>query len=96
MAKDNGLGIKSEILLQDLVINEQLIDDKKENDCGKKLKEELQLQSYHELIQTWVKLLKDIWIGEEKKIVKVGYFFVLEQTDEKYFQMNFIEVTETL
>lgn len=69
MAEDNDLETKAE------VINGQLIDGKIENDYQKKLDKEFQLQPHYETIRTWVKLLKDIWIGEEKKVVKVVHSF---------------------
>ncbi|CAG9540593.1 unnamed protein product [Cercopithifilaria johnstoni] len=69
MADDNGLGIKTEVPIRDSVINKQLIDGKIEND-RKKLNEEFQLQPHNEIIRMWMKLLKDIWIGGEKKIAK--------------------------
>ncbi|VDK67117.1 unnamed protein product [Litomosoides sigmodontis] len=54
----------------DLRRKAQLIDGTIENDDRKKLEKEFELQPHRETIQMWVKLLKDIWIGEEKKIVK--------------------------
>ncbi|KAL3994879.1 3'-5' exonuclease family protein [Acanthocheilonema viteae] len=70
MADDNDLRVKAGVLMRNSIINEQVVDGKIENDYQEKLNEELQLQPHHEIVQMWVKLLKDIWICEEKKITK--------------------------
>lgn len=76
MTDDKGLGIKTGVCMRGSVINEHLIDEKSENDHRNKLSKSFELQPHHEIIRMWVKLLKDIWIGEEKKIIKVIYFFI--------------------
>uniref|UniRef100_A0A0R3RS08 3'-5' exonuclease domain-containing protein n=1 Tax=Elaeophora elaphi TaxID=1147741 RepID=A0A0R3RS08_9BILA len=65
MAGNNGLTVKTKVSLLDPTINGQLINGKQ-----KTLNEEAHLQPKHETVQVWVKLLKDIWIGEEEKTIK--------------------------
>ncbi|VDN83461.1 unnamed protein product [Brugia pahangi] len=64
MAEDNC----SRIRAGDAVMNKQLVNGEIEDDHRKKLDEELQSQTNQELVRMWVKLLKDIWIGEKKAV----------------------------
>ncbi|EFO26611.2 hypothetical protein LOAG_01867 [Loa loa] len=70
MAEDNCSGIITGVLVRDSIINGQLIGGTVENDRREKLNEDFQHRSPQELVRTWVKLLKDIWIGEEKRTIK--------------------------
>ncbi|EJW86311.1 hypothetical protein WUBG_02777 [Wuchereria bancrofti] len=70
MAENNCSRIRAGVFMRNAVMNEQLVDGEIEGDHQKELDEELQPQTNEGLVRMWVKLLKDIWIGEEKKAVK--------------------------
>lgn len=59
---------------EDSIINEHLIDEKLSNHEWKNLAEKIQQRSDEDLVRTSMKLLKEIWIGDEIKIVKVKCF----------------------
>ncbi|VDO28245.1 unnamed protein product [Brugia timori] len=68
MAEDNCSRIRAGVSMRDAVMNKQLVNGEIEDDHRKKLDEELQSQTNQELVRMWVKLLKDIWIGEKKAV----------------------------
>ncbi|KAM3718935.1 Exonuclease mut-7 [Dirofilaria immitis] len=70
MSDDNHSSIEAGVFRQNSITDEQLIDEKIESDDRRNLNKKFHPRVHQELIQIWTKLLKDIWIGEETKIIK--------------------------